>query len=351
MTQVSTDEGRTAAPAGSGPRRGLVLGGGGMLGAAWTVGALCAIEETTGWQPGSAEVILGTSAGSILGAMLAGGVRARHLRDHQRGLPVTTGPLAGVEFDYATAVGGALPPRPRAGIGSPGLLRDAVRHPRAYPLLTMVSAVAPHGRGSLTPVGELVRGLLGDGWPAPTGLRVVAVDYRGGRRVVFGDPEAPAAGAPEAVMASCAIPGWFTPVRLNGSAYVDGGCWSASNADLMLDRGLDEVFVLAPMALRPDPRGRAEPGRGTAAALREWRARDRPRGVLAQLVSRYRRAVSRQLMAEARLLRAAGIRVRLLAPNLADLAVMGTNMMDPARRGPVLESAQRSSRAALEGVL
>ncbi|MFI9361800.1 patatin-like phospholipase family protein [Kitasatospora sp. NPDC053057] len=347
---------------GGAPRRGLVLGGGGMLGAAWTVGALCAVEEATGRRPGEADVLLGTSAGAILAAMLAGGVPPEQLRDHQRGLPITEGPLAGVAFDYETAAGGALPPRPRAGIGSPDLLRDAVRHPREYPLLTMVSAMAPHGRGSLAPVGELVRGLFGPGgWPvqgspaatagaapctAAAPLRVAAVDYRSGHRVVFGDPEAPAVAVADAVMASCAIPGWFAPVRLDGSAYVDGGCWSATNADLLLGRGLDEVYVLAPMALRLGPRPERS-GRGTLAALREWRARDRPRGVLAQLVSRYRRAVTRQLLREAALLRAEGVRVRLLAPTLADLAVMGPNLMDPARRGEVLESALRTSREAL----
>ncbi|MET9402044.1 patatin-like phospholipase family protein [Kitasatospora sp. NPDC002965] len=345
---------RTAGPGSTdgAPRRGLVLGGGGMLGAAWTVGALCAVEESTGWRPGDAEVLLGTSAGAILAALLAAGVDAGGLRDHQRGLPVTDGPLAGIDFDYDTAVGGALPPRPRAGIGSPGLLRDAVRHPREYPLLTMVSAIAPHGRGSLEPVGGLVGALFGPGgWPSgPPGsaLRVVAVDYRGGHRVVFGDADAPPADVAEAVMASCAIPGWFTPVRLDGSAYVDGGCWSATNADLMLDRGLDEVYVLAPMALRNDPRGRSKPGRGTSDPWRARRVRDRPRGVLAQLVSRYRRAVTRQLLREAGLLRAGGVRVHLLAPTPADLAVMGPNMMDPARRGPVLESALATCREALE---
>ncbi|GHH83413.1 patatin [Kitasatospora indigofera] len=352
VTQASTSEGRTTpVPAGDGVRRGLVLGGGGMLGAAWTIGALCAVQEATGRGPGRAEVILGTSAGAILGALLAGGVGAEELRDHQRGLPITTGPLAGVDFDYDTAAGGAVPLRPRPGIGSPGLLRDAVRHPREYPWLTMVSAVVPPGRGSVAPVGELIRSLPGlDGPAEGSPLRVVAVDYRTGRRVVFGDQGAPPAEYAEAVMASCAIPGWFAPVEVAGGPYVDGGCWSATNADLMLGRGLDEVYVLAPMALRLHPRGRAEPGRGTLAALREWRERDRPRGVLAQLVSRYRRSVTRQMLREARLLRATGVRVQLLAPTLEDLAVMGPNMMDPARRGEVLETALRTSRAALAGV-
>ncbi|MER6300047.1 patatin-like phospholipase family protein [Kitasatospora sp. NPDC001539] len=356
-TAAASAAAASAAPAEGAPRRGLVLGGGGMLGAAWTVGALCAVEEAIGARPGAADVLLGTSAGAILAAMLAGGVRPEQLRDHQRGLPIAEGPLAGVAFDYDTAVGGALPPRPRAGIGSPGLLRDAVRHPREYPLLTMVSAMAPHGRGSLASVGDLVRGLLGPGgWPtagsaeasaAAAPLRVAAVDYGSGRRVVFGDPDAPAVAVADAVMASCAIPGWFVPVRLNGSAYVDGGCWSATNADLMLGRGLDEVYVLAPMALRPAPRAERSARRGTSAALREWRARERPRGVLAQLLGRYRRSVTRQLLREAALLRAEGVRVRLLAPTLADLAVMGPNMMDPTRRGEVLESGLRTAREVL----
>ncbi|MFC5667939.1 patatin-like phospholipase family protein [Kitasatospora misakiensis] len=356
-------------PTGGAPRRGLVLGGGGMLGAAWTIGALCAVEEATGRPAGDVEVLLGTSAGAILGALLAAGVGADQLRDHQRGLPITSGPLAGVDFDYDTAVGGALPPRPRAGIGSPRLLRDAVRHPREYPLLTMVSAMAPHGRGSLEPVGALVSGLFdgavlaGDGQPdedgpdgerpdggraAGSALRVVAVDYRSGHRVVFGDLGAPPARVDEAVTASCAIPGWFAPVRVGGADYVDGGCWSATNADLLLDRGLDEVYVLAPMALRRDPPGRSEPGAGASGSTRARRRRDLPRGVLAQLVGRYRRAVTRQLLREAGLLRASGVRVHLLAPTPADLAVMGPNMMDPARRGPVLESALETCRRALE---
>jgi len=48
------------------PRRGLVLGGGGILGAAWMVGALKAVEEIHGFDPRTAEYIVGTSAGSVL---------------------------------------------------------------------------------------------------------------------------------------------------------------------------------------------------------------------------------------------------------------------------------------------
>ncbi|MGW2399738.1 patatin-like phospholipase family protein [Kitasatospora sp. NPDC001664] len=330
-------------------RRGLVLGGGGVLGAAWAVGALRAVEEETGWRPGEAEVILGTSAGSVLGTLLAAGVGTADLTDHQRGLDLAAGPLAGVGFGYEEALGGALPPLPRPGFGSPGLLRATVRNPRGYPFLTMVSAAAPTGRASVAPVGELVRGLVGEAAPGGWPLRVVSVDYGTGRRVVFGDPGQPPAPTAEAVMASCAIPGWFAPVELDGHRYVDGGCWSATNADLMLGRGLDEVYVLAPMALRPGwPDGRAE-SRGWAGAVREWRRRDRPRGVLVQLVGRYRRVVTRQLFREVRALRAAGVRVHVLAPTLEDLAAMGPNMMDPLRRALTLETALHTTARALRG--
>jgi NTE family protein len=56
------------------PRVGLVLGAGGVLGAAWLVGALDAIAAETGWDPGSARHIVGTSAGSVVGGLLACGV-------------------------------------------------------------------------------------------------------------------------------------------------------------------------------------------------------------------------------------------------------------------------------------
>ena len=64
------------------PKRGLVLGAGGVLGGAWSVGALCALEEVCGFDPRDADVIIGTSAGSVLGSLVAGGVSPRQLRDH-----------------------------------------------------------------------------------------------------------------------------------------------------------------------------------------------------------------------------------------------------------------------------
>jgi NTE family protein len=309
------------------PRHGLVLGAGGTLGAAWAIGALCALEEATGWDPRTADVIVGTSGGAILGALLASDVSPCELRDHQLGRPVSTGPLSGLAFDYDTATGGAWPPLPSLGIGSPSLLCRTVLHPLRYPFQTVVSAFVPPGRGKMEGVSALIAGLGHvEDWPAHPGLRLVAVDYGTGDRVVFGAPGAPHARIGEAVLASCAIPGWFAPVTIDGRRYVDGGTWSATSVDLLLGQGLDEVHVLAPMASRQ---------------------LDQPRGLPARLERRYRRVVTRRMLREVGRLRAEGTRVHLIVPGPEDLTAMGANMMDPTPRLGVLRTALRTCSAAL----
>ena len=89
------------------PRRGLVLGAGGVLGAAWSVGALCALEESTGIDPRTCDYIVGTSAGAVLAALLGSGVTPGELRDHQRGL-VMRGRLADLSWNYDRSTGRAL---------------------------------------------------------------------------------------------------------------------------------------------------------------------------------------------------------------------------------------------------
>ena len=98
------------------PRRGLVLGGGGVLGASWMIGALSAVRDAYGWSPGDAEVLVGTSAGSVLSALLGCGVTVDTLVNHQRGVPAPGDPQ--IDFDPDNASGGPLPPRPKLGIGS-----------------------------------------------------------------------------------------------------------------------------------------------------------------------------------------------------------------------------------------
>ena len=83
---------------------------------------------------------MGTSAGSILGALLGAGVPAGSLRDHQLGLPID-----GLEYDYESGSGGAMPGRPRLGIGSPALLWRTARHPLQVTPMAALASVIPQG--------------------------------------------------------------------------------------------------------------------------------------------------------------------------------------------------------------
>jgi NTE family protein len=316
---------------GDGARTGLVLGGGGVLGAAWMIGTLRAIGDATGWDARTADMIVGTSAGAVLAAMLGSGVHARDLYDHQKGLELDSGPLGGYEFDLDNATGGALPPRPRLGIGSRSLLVRSVRHPRRYPMSALISAFVPEGRGSLDSIERLVGDLVPDGWSPHPGVRTVAMDYDTGERVAFGDPEAPKADLARGVVASCSIPGWFPPAVIESRRFVDGGIWSATSVDLMappyLDgRPLDDVWVLAP------------------AASRDF---DRPSALVPRVERRVRHAFTRRMLIETRAVRAAGTRVHIFCPGPEILRLFGGNLMDPAHRLEIMEIARHTATAQL----
>src|ERR1700730_8714263 len=88
-------------------RVGLVLGAGGSVGVAYHGGVLGAIEEVTGWDPRTAEVIVGTSAGSITAAMLRAGVPAGDLMRISEDLPLS------IEGAQLAEIGRPHRPRPK----------------------------------------------------------------------------------------------------------------------------------------------------------------------------------------------------------------------------------------------
>lgn len=196
-------------------RRGLVLGAGGVLGASWTIGALQAVAEVEGFDPRDADVIVGTSAGSVLAALLGSGLSVPDLLAHQHGAALPFEDGFGAAYDPSATP--AYPSRPRLGPGSPALLRRSVTHPRQLPPLAVLAALTPAGTGTLAEVGRMVASVaVADGWLERDGVWVVAMDYDSGRRVAFGRDGAPQARLDEAVMASCAIPGWYAPVAIGG---------------------------------------------------------------------------------------------------------------------------------------
>jgi len=306
-------------------RRGIVLGGGGVLGAAWMIGALSALRDTGGWAPHDEDVLVGTSAGSVLAGLLGCGVTVDTLANNQRGVVAPGDPA--LEFDHDTASGGALPGLPRLRIGSPTLLAAAVRHPRRLPPLAVVAGLAPHGRGSLDPVRALIDAANpGGGWAPHPATWLVAMDYEAGRRVAFGRPGAPEASLSDAVVASCAIPGWYSPVVIGGRRYVDGGTCSPTSLDLLAREELDEVIVLAPMVSFD---------------------MDDPATLVGRVERRFRRAMTKRVLHEAAKVRRQGATVIVLGPGREDLEAIGVNLMDARRRRTVFETSLRTSAHAL----
>ncbi len=304
------------------PRVGLVLGAGGILGAAWLQGALAALVDETGWDPGSAEFVVGTSAGSVIGTLLACGIPPWYMVAHSAGesfdgLLDAAGDRAS-EVPRSAGGGYSLGGFPVPGPGSWRLALGALREPRRLPPAALFAGWIPRGFISTQPIQDVVTAACTDDWPPHPGLRIVACDYGSGRRVPFGAPGTPPATIAEAVASSCAIPGFYVPPRIGGRTYVDGGLWSVSNLDLLAREELDLVICLNPTSSRDD--AGALPGR-----------------VL-------RAQAGRRLGHEAKRVRAGGAEVVLVQPLAEDLEVMGENLMNGRRRHAVIERAHQTTR-------
>lgn len=301
------------------PRVGLVLGAGGVAGGAFHAGVLAALEEATGWDPREASVVVGTSAGSITGAALRAGLPAPDVLARAQDRPLSAegqrvmrlvGPIG-----RPPPLRPARQPRPPAELAA--TLARAARRPLAARPLALLAALLPEGSISTDMISEGMGGLFSDAWPSAP-LWICAVRQSDGQRVVFGrdDVRPP---VPDAVAASCAIPAFFSPVVIDGEAYIDGGVHSPTNADVLVDAlPLDLVVVSSPMSRQ---------GR------RPRLAADQPM-----------RAWSRALL-DAEVLRLRRRRVPVIAfqPDEDVLSEMGLNAMDPARRAPIASQAHASA--------
>jgi NTE family protein len=174
----------------------------------------------------------------------------------------------------------------------------------------------PAGRIDIT---ERARGLdehIGDRWP--DGLRICAVRRTDADRVVFGRPGEPTVRLAPAVLASCAIPGYFKPVTIDGTEYVDGGVHSVTNADVLEEDGLDLVVVVSSLSAA---QGHA---RGADGLLRQ--------------------TVHRRMEREIARLQAAGTPVISLEPGPESRRAMGLRTMAEDRGPRVIEAAYEETR-------
>jgi NTE family protein len=312
-------------------RVGLVLGAGGVLGGAWLTGALHALATETEWDPASADHIVGTSAGSMIGGLVAAGVPPWFMVAHSggesfEGLTGADGRPAAEADRSAGAVFRLHRGLPPIGPGSLRLALSSLTAPARHTPAALAAGWIPRGFISTESLERTIRRVVPSGWADHDAFWAVACDYASGKRVAFGRAGSPPADMARAVAASCAIPGFYHPVRIGSARYVDGGMRSASNLDLLAGQGLDLVICLNPTSSRE---------RGAGDGLGDRVARS------------MRSASGRRLGHEARRLRSGGTQVVLLQPVAEDLAVMGNNLMSGRRRHEVIETAVRTMTEAL----
>ncbi len=322
------------------PRTGLVLGAGGVLGAAWMTGALACLQDRLADPLGDADVIVGTSAGSVLAAALRCRATVSEMVAWQRG--EATGALR--ESVVLAARDGPFPPLPYLRParcrwhGRPCSSRTGCRRwwPRAPGCRTAAASTSRCEPWSTRCTGvPAVRGAPGAGGTDPRrSADLGAGSTPGSPRWTMTPGSAccsasrahPAASLPDAVVASCSIPGWYSPAIIGGRRYVDGGVRSATSLDVLAGTDVQEIYVLAPLA-------------STQA--------DQPLQPHLRIERQIRQLLTRAVLRQARALAAQGKRVTVLTPGPADLAAMGINLMDPRRRQAVLETSFRTSAAAL----
>ena len=298
------------------PNIAVVLGAGGIVGAAYHAGVLTALDEA-GFDARRAGLFVGTSAGSGVAATLRAGFPPADLAPRHLGQPISaegaaivgrTGGPPSIKFRPQPT---SRVPRP----SSPKLMFHAMRHPgKAF------AGLMPTGTISTDVIGERIDLLYRNvSWPTRP-LWICAVDLDSGERVVFGRDGA-RASVGTAVQASSSIPGFFRPVAHEGRRYVDGGTHSPTNADLVADQGFDLVVVVSPMSAT------------TASQNGAWPSA--------------RPLHARQLAGEVKRIRATGTDVLTFQPSPADVAAMGRNAMNAARRPATTEAALMSARSRL----
>jgi NTE family protein len=286
-------------------RVALVLGAGGPVGHAFHAGALLALWEAYRWDPRRADLIVGTSAGAQVGALLRAGLGPADLKARITGAAMT--PHGASIARHYTRPDPRRPGRARGRRLRPASLQyvvRTVRRPWSWRPGPAAAALLPEGRACLHRQAAGLRRMFDRPWPDQP-LWVCASHLDSGRRVVFGHHGAPHVDVGTAVISSGAVPGVWEPVSVEGHRYVDGGIHSPTHLDLVAGcDAVDAVIVSSPLS-------RFGPLRGL---LRTEQAR-----------------LWRQ-----------GTPILVLEPCAEVMSVMGYNPMDPERAPSVARAAYRS---------
>lgn len=272
--------------------RALVLGGGGPVGIAWEVGVAAGLEAE-GVDVTKADFIVGTSAGSVVGSQLAGGQSPTK--------------LAAAHTDYARLVK-ANPQQ----VGPPPNLMPLMQYIMRFPAdgppgLDLRKEIGAFALSAQTLpeehfINQLSGLVKGDEWPI--NFACTAVDTESGEFQLWTAKEK--VQLQRGVTSSCAVPGIYPPITINGRRWMDGGMRSGTNLDVV--PGFKRVLCMAV--------------------------------VPAMAVSTYLPKIER----EAQAIRDAGGKVEVIRPDEGSLAVFGQNLMDGSRREEIVEAGMAQGR-------
>jgi NTE family protein len=270
-------------------RRALVIGGGGVTGIAWELGLLAGLAEN-GIDMTSPDLVVGTSAGSVVGAQILSGVSIEDLFAEQ---------LADATGEIAARMGaGALARFVIASVW-PGNERRG----RAYLGRAALAARTVPESERRTVIEARIRS---SSWPEQR-LLITAVDAETGEARVFDRDSG--VSLTDAVAASCAVPLVWPPMTIKGRRYIDGGVRSITNADLAT--GCDRVVVVAPV---------------TVALRRSGR-------------------IASQLSALG-----PGVRWIVVSPDAQARKAIGRNVLDPAQRAASARAGRRQAGSVASAV-
>ncbi|HEX2909951.1 MAG TPA: patatin-like phospholipase family protein [Chloroflexia bacterium] len=279
-------------------QRALVLAGGGVSGVAWEIGVLTALDRA-GIDIANADLIVGTSAGSVVGTLVAGETPFDKAFASQL-VPAEQSSERNVDFD---------PTQFQQMILS--LWQQFGQDARA-----IRAGIGKQAQAARTISAEERRAIIASRLPFPEwphrNLLINAVDAESGEWVVFNSGSG--VNLVDAVAASCAVPLIWPVVTINGRSYMDGGMRSGTNADLA--RGYNKVLVLNPLL-----------------------GMDNLPPVLGS-----------NLNVEKALLEKEGSQVMVIGASEAAVKAMGLNVLDPANRANSANAGLEQGQSLVEAV-